>query len=122
MVESGESKGGAELLAWWNDADGRDFETSKRLLAAFGRLKEKDAVWLLTQSLSDVRLRPFVIAALADIGDESAVNSLLSQFKREPYQHNRVLLAEALLELGAKDELVVPLRKWLGVGEPWKAG
>lgn len=121
-VKSADSKSGDELLAWWADAKARDFETSKRLLAAFGRLRAKDALWMLTQSLRDVRLRPFVIKALADIGDDSAINSLLSQFKREPYQHNRVLLAEALLKLGAKDELAVPLRKWLGVGEPLEGG
>jgi arylsulfatase A-like enzyme len=122
LVEAGEQKGGDELLAWWADTNTRDFETSKRLLAAFGRLKLKDAVWILTQSLHDVRLRPFVVTTLAQIGEDSAVNSLLTQFKREPYQHNRVLLAEALLKLGAKDELAVPLRKWLGVGEPLQDG
>jgi arylsulfatase A-like enzyme/HEAT repeat protein len=122
LVEAGEAKGTDELIAWWAESEARDFETSKRLLSAFARLKPKDAVWMLAQSLSDVRLRPFVITTLAEIGDETAVNSLLTQFKREPYQHNRVLLAQALLKLGANDELAVPLRKWLGVGEPLEGG
>src|SRR5690606_5488114 len=85
-----------------------------------GRIK--DAVWPLTRSLTDVRLRPLIAQALAEIGDESALNSLVAEFRREPYQTNRAILADALLKLGATNELVVPLRRWLGVPDPLVGG
>lgn len=122
LAATGDRRGMQELLGWWLDKTPKPFEVSAQLVAAFARGKVKDAVWALTQALSEVRLRPLIVAALGEIGDESAVNGLLSQFKREPYQTNRTLLAEALLQLGAGEELAVPLRRWLGVGEPLEDG
>lgn len=122
LAESGDKRGMNELLGWWMDKSPRPFEVSAQLVAAFARAKEKDAVWPLTLSLGDVRLRPFVVAALGTIGDETAINPLVTQFKREPYQNNRVQLAQSLLALGAGPELAVPLRRWLGVGEPLTDG
>lgn len=122
LAESGDKRGMNELLGWWMDKAPRPFEVSAQLIAAFARAKEKDAVWPLTLSLGDVRLRPYVVAALGAIGDETAINPLVSQFKREPYQNNRAELAKALLTLGAGPELAVPLRRWLGVGEPLADG
>lgn len=118
LAAAGDRRGMQELLGWWMDKTPNPFEVSTQLVAAFARGKVHDAVWPLTQALSEVRLRPLIVAALGEIGDETAVNGLLSQFKREPYQTNRTLLAEALLQLGAGEELAVPLRRWLGVGEP----
>lgn len=122
LAESGDKRGMKELLAWWMDKAPKAFEVSTQIIAAFARAKEKDAVWPLTLSLRDVRLRPYVVTALGAIGDDSAVNGLVAQFKREPYQSNRTLLARALLGLGAGPELAVPLRRWLGVGEPLADG
>lgn len=122
LAESGDKRGMTELLGWWMDKTPRPFEVSAQLIAAFARAKVKDAVWPLTLALGDVRLRPYVVAALGEIGDETAINSLVAQFKREPYQNNRTLLAKALLRLGAGPELAVPLRRWLGVGEPLADG
>ncbi len=122
LAETGESKGRDELLAWWMDEENRDFDTSRRLLEAFARGKVKDAVWPLTRSLHDVRLRPHIATALAAIGDEMATNALLVALKQEPYQTNRLILADALLKLGAEHELVVPLRRWLGVPDPLPGG
>jgi arylsulfatase A-like enzyme/HEAT repeat protein len=122
LAESGDKRGMTELLGWWMDKTPRPFEVSAQLITAFARGKVTDAVWPLTLALADVRLRPFVVAALGEIGDETAVNSLVAQFKREPYQNNRTLLAQSLLRLGAGPELAVPLRRWLGVGEPLTDG
>src|SRR5690606_14626115 len=122
LAEAGEGKGRDELLGWWMDTAARDFDTSRRLLEAFAKGKVKDAVWPLTRALDDVRLRPHIARALAAIGDDSARNALVAALRREPYQTNRRILAEALLELGAEHELVVPLRRWLGVPDPMPGG
>lgn len=122
LAAVGDRRGMHELLGWWMDDSPKPFETSVQLVDAFARAKTKDAVWPLTRALSDVRLRPYIVSALGEIDDDSAVNPLLSQLRREPYHDNRTLLATVLLELGAGPELAVPLRRWLGVGEPLKDG
>jgi arylsulfatase A-like enzyme len=122
LAAAGDRRGMHELLGWWMDHTPKPFETSVQLVDAFARAKTKDAVWSLTQALPDVRLRPYIVGALGQIDDDSAINPLLSQFRREPYHDNRTLLATVLLGLGAGPELAVPLRRWLGVGEPLKDG
>jgi hypothetical protein len=88
----------------------------------FGELKLKDALFPLVQSLGDVRLRPYVARALARIDDEAAVGPLVRAFADERLQSTRVALAEALVELGAREEIAVPLRRFLGVPDPLPGG
>jgi arylsulfatase A-like enzyme len=122
LAEGGDDRGSAELVAWWNDRATRDYPTSRDLLGAFAKIREKDAVRGLVQSLDDVRLRPEIAATLAQIGESSARGPLANQLRDEPYQTARVALAQALVTLGASQELVVPLRRWLGVPDPLKGG
>lgn len=122
LAESQDRRGEAELIAWWQDAKSRDFERSRQLLAAFAALRSKDAVWPLLQSLSDVRLRPYVAEALARIGDEAARGPLVQALKDERSQSSRQALVAALVSLGAREELAVPLTRFLGVPDPLVGG
>ncbi|MGC4088510.1 MAG: sulfatase-like hydrolase/transferase [Polyangiaceae bacterium] len=65
LAESGDKRGANQLLEWWRADRGGDFQRSRDLLAALGTLRLKDAVWPLTTSLNDVRLRPYIARALA---------------------------------------------------------
>ncbi|HEX2732334.1 MAG TPA: sulfatase-like hydrolase/transferase [Polyangiaceae bacterium] len=121
FAEIGDKRGQSELIAWWQSKE-RSYEESRDLLGAFARLRSQDAVWALTNSLSDVRLRPFIAASLAKIGDDDARGALANALADEPYQTARVALARALLDLGAETELVLPLRRWLGVPDPLEGG
>jgi hypothetical protein len=122
LAEAGDRRGEAVLIEWWKDAAGRDFERSRQILGVLGELKVKDAVWPLLQSLGDVRLRPLIARTLARIGDDSARGHLLRALADERLQSTRVALAEALVDLGAEEELAVPLRKFLGVPDPLPTG
>jgi arylsulfatase A-like enzyme len=122
LAEAGDRRGEGFLLEWWKDAPARDFERSRQLLAVFGELKLKDALFPLIQSLGDVRLRPYVARALARIGDKGAVGPLVRAFADERLQSTRAALAEALVELGAREEMAVPLRRFLGVPDPLPGG
>jgi arylsulfatase A-like enzyme len=122
LAEAGDRRGEGFLLEWWKDEKARDFERSRQLLAVFGELKTKDALFPLIQSLGDVRLRPYVARALARIDDESAVGPLVRAFADERLQSTRVALADALVELGAREEIAVPLRRFLGVPDPLPGG
>jgi Sulfatase len=122
LAEGGDDRGEAELVAWWSDPATRDYAASRDLLQAFGKIRCKAAVRGLIGSLDDVRLRPEIAATLAQIGDEAAVGALVHKLREEPYQTARVALSHALVELGASQELVVPLRRWLGVPDPLKDG
>ena len=115
-------RGEAELVAWWLDPESRDFERSRQLLAAFGTLRTKDAVWPLLKSLSDVRLRPYVAQALSRIGDEAARGPLVQALKDERSQSSRQAIVEALVDLSAKEELAQPLVRFLGVPDPLQGG
>ncbi len=122
LAESGDRAGEALLIAWWKEPTARDFERSKELLTAFGRLRSKDAVWPLVQSLDDVRLRPFIARALAEIGEPVARVPLARALAKERYQSARVAIATALVELGATEELVAPLVRLLGTPDPLPDG
>jgi arylsulfatase A-like enzyme len=122
LAEAGDRRGEAVLIEWWKDAKARDFERSRQILVVLGELKVKDAIWPLLQTLGDVRLRPYVARTLARIGDESARGPLLKAFSEERLQSTRVALAEALVDLDAREELAAPFRKFLGVPDPLPSG
>ena len=122
LGEAGDRRGEAVLVEWWNHAEQREFERSRQILAVFGELKPKAAVWPLVQSLGDVRLRPYVAKTLAAIGDDGANGALLKSLGEEHLQSTRVALAGALVSLGAHEELAAPLRRFLGVPDPLPGG
>ena len=122
LAEAGDRRGEAVLVEWWKDAPARDFDRSRQILTVLGDLKVKDAVWPLLQTLGDVRLRPYIARTLARIGEDSARGALLRAFSEERLQSTRVALAVALVDLGAREELAVPFRKFLGVPDPLPSG
>ena len=122
LAESGDARGTAVLIDWWQHGARSDYEQSLDVLAAFARLKPKDAVWPLVQSLGDVRLRPRIASTLAAIGEESARGPLVAALNRERYQTARVAITEALVALGGKEELARPLIRYLGVPDPLPGG
>ncbi|MCB9586781.1 MAG: sulfatase-like hydrolase/transferase [Polyangiaceae bacterium] len=122
LAESGDKRGEAILIAWWKDEEARDFTRSQQILAALGHLRSEDAVWPFVQSLDDVRLRPYIARALAQIGEDVARVPLAKALSKERYQSARVALTESLVELGATAELVEPLKHFLGVPDPLAGG
>ncbi|HKY41237.1 MAG TPA: sulfatase-like hydrolase/transferase [Polyangiaceae bacterium] len=122
LGETGDKRGQELLIAWWRDDRARDFQRSRELLEVFGALRTKDAVVPLMQSLSDVRLRPYIAATLGKIGDEAAAGALLSALSDERMQSTRVALASALVELEAGPALATPLARFLGVPDPLPGG
>lgn len=122
LAEAGDKRGEAALVAWWKDSSQRDYARSRELLDALAKIRSKDAVWPLIQSLDDVRLRPYIARALAGIGDEAARVPLARAFAKERYQGARVAIAEALVSLGAEAEMAEPLVRFLGVPDPLPGG
>jgi len=122
LAESGDRRGGATLVEWWKDKKARDYERSRQLLEALADIRDKDAVWPLVQSLDDVRLRPYIAAALAKIGDDSARGPLSRTLEHERYQSARVAITRALVQLGSGAEIARPLVHWLGVPDPLAGG
>jgi arylsulfatase A-like enzyme len=122
LAETGDARGEKELLAWWTTDRPVDFEDSRALIAALARIKSRDAAWSLAKALGDVRLRPYLARALAAIGEETARGPLLAQLEQERYHGNRAVLLDALLALGAKGEIEMVLRRFLGVPDPVENG
>jgi hypothetical protein len=122
LGESGDKRGEELLIAWWRDAAARDFQRSRELLDVFAALRTKDVVVPLMQSLSDVRLRPYIAYALGKIGDEAAGSALLNALNDERMQSSRVALASALVALDAGPALATPLVRFLGVPDPLAGG
>ncbi len=127
LAEAGDARGEKVLIGWWRLAfpkDPRDekevlpFERARQVAAALGRIKSEDAVGPLTWGLRDVRLRPFVAAALAEIGHEAARPALASAFADERYHHTREALLSAIVALGGSGELARPLARFMGVPDP----
>ncbi len=118
LAESGDRKGEGILIAWWKDEAARDHARSREILAAFARLRSRDAVWPLVQSLGDVRLRADIGRTLATIGDDAAKVPLVKAFSTERYQSARGPLLEALLDLGAAEEIAPALTRFAGVPDP----
>lgn len=122
LAESGDHRGADTLVLWWRDAKSRDYKRSREILAALAKTRDKDAVWPLVQSMSDVRLRPHIARTLAAIGDEFARGPIAKALKTERYQSARVALTEAMVALGAKEDLAPSLRRFLGVPDPLPGG
>jgi hypothetical protein len=120
LGERGDARAADELAVWWSEEGapkaGLDFETSRAVLAAIARVKARAAV--LARSLEDVRLRPYVVATLAAIGDAAARAPLLATFASERYVSMRADEARALVALGARAELRAPLERFAGVPAP----
>ncbi len=110
------------LVAWWRDEHDRDFQRSRELLDVFSALRTKDAVVPLMQSLSDVRLRPYIAQTLGKIRDEAAAGALINALNDERMQSSRVALASALADLDAGPALATPLVRFLGVPDPLPGG
>lgn len=126
LAEQGDALGEKVLLDWWNGRSspdsGLDFALARRVLSALAKIKSKDAVPFLVQGLSDVRLRPLISESLAGIGDEDARPFLAQWLRKERYHSLREPLAQALVELGGKEELILPLRHFLGVPDRLAVG
>ncbi|HET7538623.1 MAG TPA: sulfatase-like hydrolase/transferase [Polyangiaceae bacterium] len=122
LAENGDGRGEKTLIAWWLDADARDFERSRQIAAALGIIRAKDAVWPLVQSLDDVRLRPYIAEALARIGGELGQGSLLKALGNERSQSTRIALVNALVALKTGPALAPPLVRFMGVPDPLLVG
>ncbi len=122
LAEAGDPRGADDLVRWWQDAPARDYERSLELLDALAKIRNRDAVWPLVQTLHDVRLRPHIAKALAAIGDDVARGPLGNAFAKERYQSARVAVGEALVELGAEAEIAPALTRFLGVPDPLPGG
>jgi arylsulfatase A-like enzyme len=122
LAENGDKRGEELLVAWWRDHAQRDYQRSRELLNVFATLRTKDAVVPLMQSLSDVRLRPFIALTLGKIREEAAASALLGALNEERMQSTRVALATALVELEAGAALAAPLVRFLGVPDALPGG
>jgi len=122
LGENGDKRGEDLLVAWWHDDHDRDFQRSRELLDVFSALRTKDAVVPLMQSLSDVRLRPYIAQTLGKIRDEAAAGALINALNDERMQSSRVALASALCDLDAGPALATPLVRFLGVPDPLPGG
>lgn len=126
LGELGDKKAEPELLARWNAAfvdpkgvrGSGELDEARELLVAFAKLKARTAVPSLVAMLPDVRLRPYVVDALKDIGDGRARAPLLAIFAEERYVHLRPKEAQALAALGAREELRAPMSRFAGVPTP----
>lgn len=122
LAEQGNDIGEKVLLRWWAETKELELDLAKRILSAFARLKSKDALGLLIRSLKHERLRPEIARTLADIGDKDARPYLVQYLSKEHYQSARLPLANAILRLGGDEDLIVPLRLFLGVPDGMPGG
>lgn len=122
LAEQNKSDGEMVLIRWWLSEEKRTFDEDKLIAGALEKIGSKKAVGPLLRRLSDVRLRPSIAAALSAIGDDDAVPFLARALSQERFQSTRPALAQALLSLGAEDELILPLRHFLGVADPMPSG
>jgi len=121
FAEQGDARGGEGLLEAWESLRG-DFETAREALSAIAKTKPRGAAARVSPSLADVRLRPYVVDALGELGDPAGKEPLVSVFANERYRSLREREARALLALGGGRELEAPLRRFAGVPEPlWAA-
>ncbi|OJY24197.1 MAG: hypothetical protein BGO98_20175 [Myxococcales bacterium 68-20] len=124
LAEHGDARGEAELIARWSAAfvpdapEAGELDDARAILSAFAALRSKSAVPLLLRTLEDVRLRPHVVATLAEIGDFRAKDPLLEVFSVERYVHFRGPEARALFKLGAREKLMPGLTRFAGTPEP----
>lgn len=114
----------AELTRRWEEAFGPDahargdLDSGREILTRLGDLRAREAVPLLTRSLDDVALRGYVVQALMKIGDPRAIPALLASLEKERYADHRYWHCQALLVLGAREELRIPLSRFAVAPEP----
>jgi arylsulfatase A-like enzyme len=124
LAEQGDARGESELVLRWESAflpgsrEPGELDEAREILAALAQIRARTATPLLVRALEDVRLRPFVVDALAEIGDPRAVPPLVATFAVERYVDVRPKEARALLRLGAREALLPPLRRFAGVPDP----
>ena len=124
LAEKGDARGEGELVARAESTlvpgsrEPGELDDARELLAALAKLRARSATPVLVRSLEDVRLRPFLVEALAEIGDARAVAPLLATFAVERYVDVRPKEARALQKLGAREALLAPLRLVAGVPDP----
>jgi hypothetical protein len=124
LAEHGDARGEGELVARAEltivpgSREPGELDDARELLAALATLRARSATGVLVRALEDVRLRPFVVDALAEIGDARAVAPLLATFTVERYVDVRPKEARALQRLGARETLLGPLRRFAGVPDP----
>jgi arylsulfatase A-like enzyme len=118
LGESGDKRAEAELIAWWRDREHLEFTRAVEVLGALAAIRSRDAIPFLLKSLDDVRLRPYVAKTLSAIGDESGRYWLARALANERSHSTRAVLLDALLSLGAREELAAPLVRLLGVPDP----
>jgi arylsulfatase A-like enzyme len=124
LAEQGDPRGEAELVSRWalsfvpGAREPGELDDARELLAALAKVRARSATPLLVRSLEDVRLRQFVVDALAEIGDPRAVQPLLATLAAERYVDVRPKEARALQRLGTREALLAPLRRFAGVPDP----
>ena len=124
FAEQGDARGEEELFARWSAAfvpgsrTPGDLEEARELLDAIAKLRPRGRTLPLALSLEDVRLRPYVAEALGAIGDPQASAILLAAFAAERYVDIRPKEARALLQLGVREAMAAPLRRFAGVPDP----
>jgi hypothetical protein len=121
LAESGDSRGEATLVGWWQSGE-LGFERARQVAHAFGVIRSRRAVVPLTRSLGDVRLRPHLAEALAAIGEPAARPALADAFANERYVPARLALANAVLALGGGAEIAPALVRFLGVPDTMPDG
>jgi len=96
-----------------------ELEDARDMLSAFAKAKSRSATPVLVRSLDDVRLRPYLVEAFAEINDYRAKDPLLRVFTEERYVNLRPIEARTLAKLGARrDELLPPLARFAGLPDP----
>jgi len=121
LAESGDGRGEAILVGWW-DSDDPSVERRKEIAKALANVRAKSAVVPLIKQLDSVALRPILATSLAAIGEPYARIPLLRYFAEERYAHTRLVLARALVALGASREMAPSLVRFLGVPDPLDGG
>lgn len=122
LAKQGNDLGEQELISWFAQKKERDQQTALEILDALAKIRSKKSVSMLISQLDDVRLRPYLATTLARIGDKDARWALVLALNHERFVSSRRPIAQALLDLGAKEELVVPLGRFLAVPDPMPQG
>jgi Sulfatase len=100
FAEQGDTRGALDLAAAWADRGGLGYVRATEILAALAKIRDRAAVPALVRSLDDVRFRPLVSDALAEIGDPSARAALAATLASEEQVTSRWHEARALARLG----------------------
>jgi HEAT repeat protein len=110
FAERGDARGASDLAAWWGDGGSEAYVRATEILAALAKIHARAAVPALVRSLADIRLRPFVADALAEIGDPDAREPLAAVLATEAQVTSRAREARALARLGGAS--------WAGASSP----